>query len=283
MSILVAGHYCHDTLIGNGGEERALGGSAAYASAVLEALGEKYEVAVKVGADFLYLDQVYKKPIVAGLRTTSFTDDYRSGERRERVDAVCEPLAPQDLPAGPHEVGIACAIAGELPLPTLRRMREICRVVVADAQGLLRTISPRGEVLLEPLRDEVLPLLDYLKASRAEAMLLDVERVRRLLRALIVTDGPRGCTLFTARDEVRVPAFAAAEVDPTGAGDCFLAGFAAGLRRGFDEARAARLGAWFGARAVERVGVPRFDSADAKNSLEACCRIHGDTQPKRSR
>jgi len=267
--MLIAGHYCHDTLLGNDGEHRALGGSAAYASAVLQALGEPYEVAAKVGADFVYLDQVYKKPITAGSRTTSFVDDYRSGERIERVEAVCEPLHPRDLPDGPHEVGIACAVAGETPLPVLERLRATCRLVLADAQGLLREISPRGEVLLKPLPPGVLPLLDYLKASRAEAQRLDLAALRAQLQALIVTDGPRGCTLFTARDELHVPAFRADEIDPTGAGDCFLAGFAAGLRRGFDAAKAVRLGAWFGARAVERVGVPRFTDADARAALEA--------------
>ena len=54
MSILVAGHYCHDTLLSNAGEHHALGGSAAYASAILDALGEPCTVAAKVGEDFLY-------------------------------------------------------------------------------------------------------------------------------------------------------------------------------------------------------------------------------------
>ena len=57
-SILVVGHYCHDTLLSNAGEHRTLGGSAAYASAVLEVLGEPYEVVSKVGPDFLYPAQV---------------------------------------------------------------------------------------------------------------------------------------------------------------------------------------------------------------------------------
>jgi 1D-myo-inositol 3-kinase len=265
VSILVAGHYCHDTLLGNAGEHRALGGSAAYASAVLEALGEAYQVAAKVGADFLYFDQVYKQPQTSGPRTTSFVDDYRSGERREHVEAVCEPLLPEDLP-GRHDAGIACAVAGEVPPQTLQRMRSICRVMLADAQGLLREISPRGEVILKPLHPGAAAQLDFLKASRDEARLLDLPALRRRLTVL-VTDGPRGCTLLTADGELHIPAFPAQEQDPTGAGDCFLAGFAAGLARGFPPPRAARMGAWFGARAVEHIGVPRFSEKDARAAL----------------
>ena len=56
-------------------------------------------------------------------------------------------------------------------------------------------------------------------------------------------------------------------LNPTGAGDCFLAGFAAGLARGLPLARAAGLGAWCGARAVEQVGVPRLDAGQARAAI----------------
>jgi 1D-myo-inositol 3-kinase len=268
VSILIAGHYCHDTLIGNDGEHRALGGSAAYASAVLEAFGERYDVAANVGADFRYFNEVLKPPRVAGPRTTSFIEDYRSAERREQVDAVCAPLEPRDLGPGPHQVGIACAIAGEVPPRTLQHMRATCRVMLADAQGLLRRISPQGEVLLEPLHADAPAQLDYLKASKSEAELLDVELLRRQLIVLI-TDGPRGCTLLSATDRLHIPAYPAKEKDPTGAGDCFLAGFAVGLSRKLPVEKALRLGAWCGARAVEHIGVPRITKAQARQALEA--------------
>lgn len=252
--ILVAGHYCHDTLIGNDGAHRALGGSAAYASAILEAFGEPYQVVAKVGEDFLYAGQVLKKPAVVQGRTTSFVDDYRSGERRERVDAVCEPLKPEDL-QGSFDVGIACGVSCEVTPAALSRIREISRVVVADAQGLLREIAPGGEVVLRGLHPDAPACIDYLKASRAEAALLDVQKLRRSL-TLLVTDGPRGCDILERERLIHVPAFEAKEKDPTGAGDCFLAGLAVGLARGLEVAEAARIGAWCAARAVEVVGVP---------------------------
>src|SRR3954469_25801493 len=231
--ILVAGHYCHDTILSNAGTHRALGGSAAYASAIFGAFGEPYEVAAKAGPDFLYAAQVTKQPrIVPGQRTSSFVDDYRSGERRDHADAVCEPLFPEDL-QGSFEVGIACAITGEVPPPTLARIREISRIVLADAQGLLREITPDGDVVLRPLHPDAPRQIDFLKASVSEAKLLDVGALRHRL-VLIVTDGAHGCTVITRDSETHVPAFAAEERDPTGAGDCFLAGFAVGLARGLD-------------------------------------------------
>ena len=265
MPILVAGHYCHDTLIGNASTHRTLGGSSAYVSAILDALGESHEVVAKVGADFLYSAEVRRAPIVAPGRTTAFVDDYRGGQRRGRVEAIAPAIEPGDL-RGRWEVGIACAIAGELPPRTLARMREVCRILVADAQAILREIAPEGEVRLRPPEPEALAVLDVLKTSREEAQLLDRAALPGRL-TLVVTDGERGASVFHAGGRVDVPASPAQEKDPTGAGDCFLAGFAAALARGMPLAAAGRLGAWCGARAVEHVGVPRLSPHEARAGL----------------
>jgi len=85
---------------------------------------------------------------------------------------------------------------------------------------------------------------------------------------LLVTDGPRGCTIFRGKSELQVAAYPARERDPTGAGDCFLAGLAVGLSRGLPLEAAARIGAWCGARAVEHVGVPRLTAEEARVASE---------------
>lgn len=263
--ILVAGHYCHDTLLGNAGAQRALGGSAAYASAILEALGEPHRVVAKVGEDFLYGGEVSQKPLVVPGRTTAFIDDYRGPERQQRVEAVAPPLEPSDL-QGNYRLALACAIAGELPLRTLQRLRRISGTVVADAQSILREIVADGRVVLRAPEVEALEAIDFLKASRAEAEALDIPSLRKRL-TLLITDGPRGCTVLGPGLELQVDADPAEERDPTGAGDCFLAGFAAGLARGVPLEKALRLGAWCGARAVEHVGVPRLDAASARAAV----------------
>jgi 1D-myo-inositol 3-kinase len=262
VSVLVVGHYCHDTLIGNASTRRTLGGSAAYASAILEAIGEPHDVVAKVGADFLYGALVSRRPRVAQGKTTAFVVDYRGVERHERVEAVAPAIEPEEL-SGAWDAGLACGIAGEVPLRTLERMRRISRVLIADAQSLLREISPGGEVVLRSPAEDAVGLLDVLKASEKEAEALDVAALRRKL-TLVVTDGPRGCSILSANAQVRVEAFPARERDPTGAGDCFAAGLAAGLARGLPLERAARVAAWCGARAVEHLGVPRLTPEEAR-------------------
>jgi sugar/nucleoside kinase (ribokinase family) len=49
------------------------------------------------------------------------------------------------------------------------------------------------------------------------------------LEMIVLKRGKKGCTIFTQERSVDVPAFVVEEVDPTGAGDCFDAGFLCGL------------------------------------------------------
>jgi len=276
--IVVAGNYSHDTFLGGdtpiGGDtmescppsalldaegRSQLGGSAAYVSAVLRAARADFAVVANVGDDFRYADRVPPARVVPGARTTSFVNDYRTGERVATLRAMAPPVQPDDLRES-CAVGMAVAIAGEIPKATLLRLRELSGVLLADAQGFVRTFDAAGRVLHgAPPSDlfAALERVDYLKVGRAEAPALDLARLRRSC-TILLTDGPRGCTLLSATEERHVPAFAAREVDPTGAGDCFLAGFAVGLLRGHDPTRAARLGSWCAARSIESPGLPTF-------------------------
>jgi 1D-myo-inositol 3-kinase len=261
--VVVAGNYSHDTLLGE--EERSeLGGSSAYVSAVLRAGKVDFAVVANVGDDFRYPDRVPPARLVPGARTTSFVDDYRTGERIATLRVAAPPLQPDDL-RDTCEVGMAVAVAAEIPFATLLRLRALSRVLLADAQGFVRAFDPAGRVLHRPPAPDLLAALlraDYLKVGRAEAEALDLSQLRRSC-TILLTDGPRGCTILSPTGERHVPAFPAREVDPTGAGDCFLAGFAIGLLRGWPASRAALLGNWCGARAVESPGIPLLDALPA--------------------
>jgi 1D-myo-inositol 3-kinase len=255
--ILVVGHYCHDRIVSDAGERAELGGAAAYASAILRCAGADFAVVANVGEDFLYAGRVPPPRVLGGARTTSFVDEYRGADRIQTLHAKAPPVLADDL-LEPCTIALAVPVAGEIPAPTLLRMRELSRVLLADAQGFVRTVDPATRVLHTPPGSELLSALervDYLKVGRAEAQVLDVERLRRRCTVLL-TDGARGCTVVSRTEEHHVPAFPAREIDPTGAGDCFLAGFAVGLLRGYSAPRAARLGSWCGARAVESFGIP---------------------------
>jgi sugar/nucleoside kinase (ribokinase family) len=71
---------------------------------------------------------------------------------------------------------------------------------------------------------------------------------------VVVKRGARGCSVFSSDRVFDSPAFPIEAVDPTGAGDCFDAGFVAGLLEGMTLADAATLANAAGALGASRRG-----------------------------
>lgn len=74
------------------------------------------------------------------------------------------------------------------------------------------------------------------------------------LRAAVVTRGAAGCRIVTAEEGWQVPAFAVDVVDPTGAGDAFVAGVAYGMALRWGWPEVARFANAIGALAVRALG-----------------------------
>ena len=94
-----------------------------------------------------------------------------------------------------------------------------------------------------------------------------VARLSAAVPVVVFTHGAAGCEVIAGGRVRRVGIFPAAEVDPTGAGDVFTAGFLLGLARGEAPVDAARLGAAAGSIAVEGRGIDalhRVGEAEAR-------------------
>ena len=100
--------------------------------------------------------------------------------------------------------------------------------------------------VLLPTADELLQLTAAGSIDGAVDMLL-AECPERII---VVTHGADGCAVYSAAGAVNVPGCAVKEVDPTGAGDCFDAGFLSALLAGKSPLEAARLANACGALAV---------------------------------
>lgn len=74
------------------------------------------------------------------------------------------------------------------------------------------------------------------------------------LRVAIITSGPGGCRIVTEERRLRLPAFAVPVVDPTGAGDAFVAGVAYGMALRWDWERIGRFANAAGGLAVRALG-----------------------------
>ena len=111
--------------------------------------------------------------------------------------------------------------------------------------------------------DAILPHLDVFMPNNDEAELLTEERdpvvQARNLRergvgTVIVTLGAEGLIATDGRQMLRAGRYPAVEVDATGAGDAFAAGFIAGMVQGLDLERCLAYGSALGSSCVTAIG-----------------------------
>ncbi|BAT81542.1 hypothetical protein VIGAN_03128600 [Vigna angularis var. angularis] len=267
---LLVGNYCHDVLHRDGRiSAETLGGAASFISVILDALSLPFHTVSKVGPDFAYAAATSSHPplTMPTSRTTLFHAHFGSGNPDRLLNRVisCDPIRPDDLPVQTRfAFGLAVGVGGEILPETLEKMLEICDTVFVDIQGLIRRFGPSdGRVSHVTLNESgflhLLPRVAFLKASADEASFIDVEEARRWC-CVVVTHGKDGCEVFSENGAFRAAPCKAYQVDPTGAGDCFLGGFAAGIVRGLSVPDAALLGNFFGSLAVAQVGPLKLDS-----------------------
>ena len=88
----------------------------------------------------------------------------------------------------------------------------------------------------------------------------DLDEAQRVLRAryplasVVLKKGKQGCTVYSEGSKTDVAPFVVEEVDPTGAGDCFDAGFLCGQLEGKDPEESARMAAAVGALNAQAFG-----------------------------
>jgi sugar/nucleoside kinase (ribokinase family) len=104
--------------------------------------------------------------------------------------------------------------------------------------------------LFMPTAQELLYLTDTASPEAAVAAL----RQQNPRRLIVVTQGAEGCTVYDENGSQAVAGFSVEEIDPTGAGDCFDAGFLAGWLAGTNPIKAAELANACGALAVTKQG-----------------------------
>jgi len=125
----------------------------------------------------------------------------------------------------------------------------------------------RPELLsIEKIREISEPLLSsceiVLPSGKEARMLVGIEDTDRACKELLVRGpkiialklGRKGSRVYTKKGELEVPSFPVKEIDPTGAGDCFDAGFIVGLLKEWPLERAARFANAVGALAVTKKG-----------------------------
>jgi len=121
-------------------------------------------------------------------------------------------------------------------------------------------ITPRK---IREISAPVMNSCDVILPSGEEAQFLTGEKnsikaCQQLLKQgpeiIALKEGKKGSTVFTRDGKNHIPSIKVKEIDPTGAGDCYDAGFVVGLLKGWDLEKVARFANICGALAVTRKG-----------------------------
>lgn len=254
--LITVGHVTHDRY----GDDIVAGGCAFYAARTQAALGADVHLITAVGADFACDDALAGLTIdvTRGGLTTLFTNLYPAGALRvQRIEATAPPIAPPPrLPDAAlvhlapvlQEVDLAAwvAAAGDRP-------------VAIAVQGWIKDRGPGETVVQTPWQVDGALLARVAFAACGEEDLVDqgdlLDRLCRHVPIVAFTHGKRGCDVIVRGRTTKVGIYPhAVEVDPTGAGDTFAAGFFLGLAEGRDPVAAAKLGAAAASVVVEGRG-----------------------------
>jgi sugar/nucleoside kinase (ribokinase family) len=181
-----------------------------------------------------------------GSSTAAFSFRYKGDRREMVVEALGDPWGPADLYGLERAdwVHVGALARSDFPAETLAELGRDRRVSF-DGQGLVRP-ERTGPLELDAAYDpEVLRHVSILKLAEEEARTLVDEPDESALRSLgvpevVVTLGSEGSLVLADGKLEKVPAQAAGEVDPTGAGDAFSAVYLASRSSGHAPAAAAR-------------------------------------------
>ena len=148
---------------------------------------------------------------------------------------------------------------------------------IAHGAGVRVALTLSDSFCVDRFRAE---FLDLIRSGLVDTVFANTEEVHSLyqtadfktaLEALraegalgVVTRSEKGSIIVEGKETFEVPAFAVDRlIDTTGAGDLFAAGFLAGMARGADHVKSARLGALAAAEIIQHLGArPQVRLAD---------------------
>ena len=204
-----------------------LGGTVTYGSLTALRLGLRPSIVTSARKDLHSSLPGIQVHAIPSDETITFHNTYERGVRAQRLESVASSIRPSDVPPGWRSSPLVLLgpLAAEVSFELARHFPNALEV--ASIQGWLRRWDSDGRVSARAWRGlEVLPYVDAAMVSvedfQNESL---VDGWAEVTAVLIVTMGERGASLHARGERHAIPAFAADEVDPTGAGDVFAAAY----------------------------------------------------------
>lgn len=255
------------------------GGPPVYASMTALRLGCDTIPVSKVGYDFPeeFMVWLSKSGLNTSLyirdlnsKTTRFKLVYGGSGRTLKLLGLCSPIVPNELEKLPKiELAHVGSVAGEVGPDTLKVLRAKVEMLSIDVQGFIRKFKEDGEVYEGGvLNSEVLSKADIIKLSKREAVSLTgtydpIEAIKKLRKVysgiLLLTLGEMGSICSFDRGILQSPSYRPFKIiDPTGAGDSFVASFAVEFFRSGDLKWSLAIASAASSFVIEGYGPSRF-------------------------
>ena len=180
--LLILGHVSKDVNISPGQTEYSVGGAVVYSSVAARRIGANIGAITKLSnKDLIALDVfgTFDVPIVyrPSQKTTSIRNTYHSEDRERRTCealSIADPFTLEDIPDGTTAAlyYLGGLIKGEFPEAFIRALAQRGQIAI-DVQGVIR-VSDNGPMSFKdwPEKQDILPLVRYLKTDAAEAEIL---------------------------------------------------------------------------------------------------------------
>jgi sugar/nucleoside kinase (ribokinase family) len=276
MDFLTIGNITKDLIPGG----YTVGGTVTYASVAAMRLGRQAGVLTRMGPD-LALPDVYKGIDLHALpsdHTLTFENVYTPDGRVQTIHALGGAIGPEDVPQTLVEVAPAIVLlgplAGELDPQVGDLFRNSLRGVVP--QGWMRRWDEHGRVSHVPIACEadVLRYADVLVVS-TEDVNHDIGLARcyaETVKIVVLTRGVHGADVYCNGHVTHVRPRPAHEIDPTGAGDTFVAAFLVAYSETGDPIKAARFANVAASFSVEGLS---YSTTPTRAQVDAYLAEHG--------
>jgi sugar/nucleoside kinase (ribokinase family) len=212
FDVATIGNYTKDTIVTAAGTTYADGGGVNYSAHAALSLGREVAAVVRLAAeDFHVVRDLEEAGITVFATATPSSTLMRLEYPTDNPDERTLTVAAHAGSFTPEQVSfvdagafiISPSFRGEMPIDTIRALREKDTMISADAQGFIRVRHPDGrlEHLPWPEQEEVLGLIDILKADVVEAEAMTGEADIKRAAAALAAQGPRE-VIITHRDGI---------------------------------------------------------------------------------
>jgi len=212
FDVATIGNYTKDTIVTAAGTHHADGGGVTYSAHAARTLGRKVAAITRLAKEDFHVVRSLEDFGITVFATATPSStlmrlEYPTDNPDERILTVADTagsFTPDQVRAVDAKAFIISpSIRGEFPIETVRELREKDAIISADAQGFIRVRHPDGrlEHLPWPEQEEVLAMIDVLKADVVEAEALTGEADMKAAATALAAKGPREI-LITHRDGI---------------------------------------------------------------------------------